>query len=136
MINVAVRLSGKPSPLPWVGREILLHIFVDLLLKIHAYGTVRANDFVGADSCIARNVTTRIRNAYISRIVTNGMVGSFNGRTDETFRKALWSMRMYRSKLRWRTGANEHKYGEHLFRHRGLQELSHSTGAKINRLAF
>jgi hypothetical protein len=48
----------------------------------------------------------------------------------------LWPMRMYRGKLRWRTGANEHKHGEHLFRHRGLQELSHSTGAKINRLAF
>jgi len=89
MINVAVRLSGKPSPLPRVGREILLHIFVDLLLKIHAYSTVRANDFVGADSGIARNVTTRIRNAYISRIVTNGMMGSFNGRTDETSRKVL-----------------------------------------------
>jgi len=122
MIDVAIGFPGKPPPLPWIGREILLHILVDLLLKVHAHGAVGANDFIGADSGIARNITTRIGDAYIGRIVANGLVGSFNSSTDETSRKVLRPVRMYRGKLRWRTGANEHEDRENLFRHRKLQE--------------
>ena len=67
MINVFVR--AFESPFLRVGAEILLHVFVDLLLKVKAYLPKRPNDYVAADSRVKRNITAWVFERGIGRVI-------------------------------------------------------------------
>src|SRR5437667_8020533 len=123
MIDVAVGLSRKPSPLPWIRREILLHVLVDFLLQVHTHSAVGTNDFVGANSGIARNISSRIGNAHIRRVITNLMVGSFDRGSPELTQEILPTGGNGRITLRQRAGISECQEGRQKTpRHESLHE--------------
>jgi hypothetical protein len=51
---------------------------VDFLLQVHAHGTIGANDFIGTNSGIGWNVSTRIRDPYIRSFIAHDMVCTFD----------------------------------------------------------
>ena len=66
MIDIRAGLRKKPSALIWIGREIVQHILMNLLLQIYADGAVCANDFIGADAGFGRDIPVRVRNPDVS----------------------------------------------------------------------
>jgi len=73
MVNIGVRTS---LPAVRVFIEVPSHVFVNFLLKIDSRCAVDSNDFVRADSGIWRYIACGIRDAYVIRNVSNGMVGT------------------------------------------------------------
>ena len=73
-------MSQEPPKVIGVGREITDHVFVHFLLQVNAECAISPNHFVGADSRVGRNISTRIRDAYIRRIIANDVMGTFDCR--------------------------------------------------------
>ena len=89
MINIRIGVAQKPVPFCRIRREIVLHVFVDFFLQIDTYGTVRADDFVGTNTCVSGHIAARVRDANISRIVADGVMGSLNSRGNQCTQKLL-----------------------------------------------
>ncbi len=89
MINIGVSMREEPSALIWISRKIVQHILVNLFLQINPDCPVCANDFIGANAGIGRNVPVWVRNADVSRVISDGMVRAFNGGVDEFLEKLL-----------------------------------------------
>src|SRR4029077_14387926 len=79
VVNIRVRVRKKPSPLIRVGREIVQHILVNFFLQIDTDGAVCADNFIGADTCIGRDVPVWVGNPDVGGIVTNDMVRALYG---------------------------------------------------------
>lgn len=108
VIDVAVRLSGNPFPFPRVRREILNHIFVHFFLQIDTQSPIRTDYLVGTDACAGWNVTPRIRDANIRRVIANCMICPFGRRAHQAPKKALLGCRHHDSALCPRDGTRYH----------------------------
>ena len=67
MIDIGIG-AGKPPELR-IGGKIPLHVFVDKLLQIEPLGPQRANDDIGADAAIGRDIAHRISEPLIGRVI-------------------------------------------------------------------
>ena len=65
-----------------VGRKVLNHVLVNLLLEINAERPVGPDDLIGAHTCMLRNVSIRVWHSHIRAIVADGMVRSFDRCSD------------------------------------------------------
>ena len=71
VVDVGVRLRQNPSPLPRIGGEILLHVFVHFFLQIDSDCSIRTDDLVGTNSGVGGNVAARILNANVCGVIAN-----------------------------------------------------------------
>jgi hypothetical protein len=72
---------------------------MDFLLKIDAHSTVAANNLIGANAGIRRNVPTGIRNSNVGRNITDRMMSALDGGDNEASGKFLTRNKGYG--LRW-----------------------------------
>ncbi len=77
VVDVLVR-AFEPPLLRILG-EMALHVFVDALLEIDPEGAIATHDDVTADTFVGSDVTTRIVEDDIGRIVGHGDLGSGDG---------------------------------------------------------
>jgi len=77
MVDVCVRVKEHPADMIWIGPEIRLHIFVNLFLKIDSQSPIGSDHFVGANTCVSRNIAPRIRNAHVDGLVANNVLCAF-----------------------------------------------------------
>jgi hypothetical protein len=89
VIDVCVGVESLPPQVTRILPEIRFHVFVHFFLKIDAERTVNANNFVGANTGIGRNIAARIRDANVRRIVADGMVGALLGGGRQSLQKCL-----------------------------------------------
>jgi hypothetical protein len=89
VIDVRIGMSEEPVPLPRIRGEVALHILMNFFLKINAHYPVRADDLIGTHSGVGGHIATPVRNANIGGIVTDGVVGTFNGRVDQRTQELL-----------------------------------------------
>jgi hypothetical protein len=83
VVDISVGMAEQPASLVRIRREILLHVFVNFFLQVDAYSAVAANDLVGANAGVRRNVPARIRNSDISGNVANRMVRALDGGSNQ-----------------------------------------------------
>jgi len=68
VINVFVR--PRQTPVFGVGAEVLLHIFVNGLLKIKVEsGAERSDDHICANTCVGRDIAVWIRQFYVFSVI-------------------------------------------------------------------
>ena len=80
MVNVSIGPARPPAG--WVGREVPRHVLVYLLLQIDAGAPVRSNDYVGANAAVEWNVTTRVIELLVGRIVNERVLSLFDRGVD------------------------------------------------------
>lgn len=68
---VDVRIRPFQAPEFGVEAEMGLHVLVDLLLQVDAEGSVGADDDIGADAQFNGNVSTRIADLHIGRVIAD-----------------------------------------------------------------
>ena len=78
MVNVGIRAGQLPTLLIGVGAEVLDHILVNFLLKIHSDCPINTNNFVGADTSIRGNIAAGIRNSDVGGIVANCVMSALD----------------------------------------------------------
>jgi hypothetical protein len=52
---------------------------------------VKADEFVGTDTGIGRDISARVRDAHVREVVTYGVAPAFNGCRGGFFRNAVWN---------------------------------------------
>ena len=57
--------------------------------QVDPNGAVRADDFVGADTCVGRYIAAGIGNSNVAGVVTDRMVSSFDRGGNQSFRKEI-----------------------------------------------
>ena len=65
---------------------------MDFLLQINAHGPVRANDLVGANAGIRRNVAVAGRDRDIRAVIADSMMRPLDRRSNEPAEKDLMSL--------------------------------------------
>jgi len=79
VIDVCVCVRQSPARLIRVACEIRLHVVVNFFLQVNADGAIDADDLVGANTGVGGDVSIGIRYTNVGRILTNRVVGPFDG---------------------------------------------------------
>jgi hypothetical protein len=80
VVNVRV---GGPAPVVRIDIEVLNHIFMNFFLQVYANRAVNADDLVGANAGVRRNIAARIWNPNVPRNIPDVVVRAFNRRGDQ-----------------------------------------------------
>src|SRR5690348_6404426 len=94
MIDVRIGSCREPSPTARVAGKILNHIFVNLFLQVNPDCAIRADDFVGANTCVGRYVAPGVWNSNIGGIIQDSMVCPFNRRGYKSLEELLLRVRI------------------------------------------
>ena len=70
-----------------IKRKVLHHILVNFFLQVNTHSTVRANDFVGANTGPCGDVSTWVRDTNISRVITYRVVCALDCRGSQLLKK-------------------------------------------------
>jgi hypothetical protein len=63
---------------------------MNLLLEVDANCTVRADDFIGTDARVGRDVPAGIGNPHVGGIITHGVMSAFDSSGNECAQKILF----------------------------------------------
>src|SRR5579864_7530457 len=89
MVNIGIRALSSPSPFAWISVEIGQHIFMNFFLQIYADGTVGTDNLIRTNAGFGRHVSSGIRNAYVSWVVSDRVTSTFNSSSSKFLKKLL-----------------------------------------------
>jgi len=97
MIDVGVGSVSIPrsgSPVVRIGVAVRQHVLVDLFLQINPYRAIGADHLVRANAGCGRHISSRIGNADVGGIVSNGVPRAFDRRQDQRAKELFLGLRL------------------------------------------
>jgi hypothetical protein len=108
MVDIRIRFGQNPIPLARILCEVLHHVFVNFFLQIDTKCPIGPDNLVSANTGIRGNVSARIRNPNVRRVISDVMVSPFNRRIHEAL-KEFFPVSRDRGNDRWPQSQTQHE---------------------------
>ena len=89
MVNAWIGMRLPPFFVVRILAPVLYDVFVNFFLQVNANSPVSADDFVGADARIGRNIPSWISKVDIGPNISYGVMGTLDGGSHELIGELL-----------------------------------------------